>query len=44
MFDKRRIYYKTYWRLPFGLGEVQYGHLTHSVTVWFRGKCYRVIR
>lgn len=40
----KRIGYKMYWKLPFGLGEVQYGTLTCSVTVWFRGKRYRLVK
>lgn len=35
---------KSYWRLPFGLGEIQYGHVSHSVHVWLKGRCYRVWR
>lgn len=29
---------KYYWRLPWGLGEVQYGTLSHTWTVWWRGR------
>jgi hypothetical protein len=36
--------HKTYIRLPFRLGEVEYGRLTHRVTVWFRGRRIRILR
>jgi hypothetical protein len=29
---------KTYLRIPGG--EVQYGHLSKSLVVWFRGRCF----
>ena len=31
-----RYGYKTYWRLPFGWGEIQYGHLSRTWAVWLR--------
>lgn len=33
---------KLYWRIPGG--ELQYGTLSHSLHLWFRGKCYRLWR
>lgn len=34
----QRIHNKTYLRIPGG--ELQFGHLTHQVTVWFLGRRY----
>lgn len=31
---------KTYIKIPGG--EIQYGHVTGSIVMWFRGKKYRV--
>lgn len=39
-----RYGYKSYWKLPFGLGEIQYGHITGRITIWFRGKRYGKLR
>lgn len=38
MFKHKRIMYKDYWQIPFGLGEVQYGRLTGRVVIWWRGR------
>jgi hypothetical protein len=37
-----RHQYVSYWKLPFGWGEVQYGHRSTKIVVWFRGRCYRL--
>lgn len=37
-----RIYNKSYVRIP--CGEIQYGHISKGVRVWFRGKLYVVIK
>ena len=29
---------KSYWRIPGG--EIQFGHLSRSLVVWFRNKLY----
>jgi hypothetical protein len=31
---------KTFIKIPYG--EIQYGHVTGSIVVWFRGRKYRV--
>ncbi len=31
---------KSFFKIPGG--EIQYGHITGSIVVWFRGKKYRV--
>jgi len=37
-----RVGYKSYWKLPFGLGEAQYGHLTMTLVIWVRGRRVRI--
>lgn len=34
---------KSYWQLPFGLGEVQYGHISNRVTIWLRGRKFSFV-
>jgi hypothetical protein len=29
---------KSYWRIPWG--EIQYGHISKRVTIWFRGRMW----
>ena len=36
-----RLAFKTYIRIPDG--EIQYGHLTGRVVMWFRGKRYTIV-
>lgn len=36
----KRYKEKTYIRIPWG--EIQYGHITGSIVMWFRGKKYKI--
>lgn len=33
---------KSYFKIPGG--EIQYGHVTHRVTIWFLGRCWHLWR
>lgn len=35
-----RLKNKYYWRIPGG--EIQYGRLSHTITIWFRRRAYHV--